>query len=144
MYNHILVSVDRSSDSQKAVAAAAELGAKFGSDVLVVHAPDIPRAVVTGHGAVPASDTGMETEAEAQQMVDEAVAELERAGVRVTGQALTGGHAIASEILAAAERHQADLIVLGSRGMSYISEFMLGSVAHKVIHLAKCPVLLAR
>ncbi len=44
----------------------------------------------------------------------------------------------------AGREESADLIVLGSRGMSRIQEIMIGSVANKVIHLSPYPVLLAR
>lgn len=36
------------------------------------------------------------------------------------------------------------MFVLGSRGMSRIQQFMIGSVANKVIHLSKIPILLVR
>jgi nucleotide-binding universal stress UspA family protein len=38
----------------------------------------------------------------------------------------------------------ADLIVLGSRGMSRLHQMVIGSVANKIIQLASCPVLLVR
>lgn len=44
----------------------------------------------------------------------------------------------ASAILAAAEERNSDLIVLGSRGLSDLKGLFVGSVSHKVSHLAKC------
>jgi nucleotide-binding universal stress UspA family protein len=46
-------------------------------------------------------------------------------------------------ILDAAKEHGAGLIVMGSRGHSELAT-LLGSVAHKVLHLSECPVLIAR
>ena len=44
----------------------------------------------------------------------------------------------AERILACAERENADLIVLGSRGLSDLKGLLLGSVSHKVSHLSSC------
>ena len=48
----------------------------------------------------------------------------------------------ARAILAAAERLGADLIVMGSRGMSDLKGRLVGSVSHKVLHLASQPCLI--
>ena len=50
----------------------------------------------------------------------------------------------AEELLRAAVHEKADLIVLGSRGLSQVRAFFLGSVSDKVSHHAKCPTLIAR
>ena len=50
----------------------------------------------------------------------------------------------AEELLRAAVDEKADLIVLGSRGLSQVRAFFLGSVSDKVSHHAKCPTLIAR
>ncbi|HEU4605873.1 MAG TPA: universal stress protein, partial [Nitrososphaera sp.] len=51
------------------------------------------------------------------------------------------GGAIADEILKAAESSRADLIVIGSRGLTGFKEMVLGSVSDAVVHRAKVPVL---
>jgi nucleotide-binding universal stress UspA family protein len=50
----------------------------------------------------------------------------------------------AEELLRAAADEKADLIVLGSRGLSQVKAFLLGSVSDKVSHHAKCPTLIVR
>jgi nucleotide-binding universal stress UspA family protein len=47
-------------------------------------------------------------------------------------------------ILELASAEGADVIVLGSRGLSDLAGLVLGSVTHKVLHLAHCPVLVVR
>jgi nucleotide-binding universal stress UspA family protein len=51
---------------------------------------------------------------------------------------------VAPAILDAAKTFDAKLIVLGTRGLSDFAGLLLGSVAHKVIHHAECPVLVVR
>ena len=53
------------------------------------------------------------------------------------------GH-VARLIVAAAGDHEGGMIVLGSRGRGDLTALLLGSVAHKVIHLADRPVLVVR
>jgi nucleotide-binding universal stress UspA family protein len=48
------------------------------------------------------------------------------------------------EILQLANEISADIIVMGSRGLSDFAGLVMGSVAHKVLHLARCPVLVVR
>jgi nucleotide-binding universal stress UspA family protein len=43
-----------------------------------------------------------------------------------------------------ADRENADLIVVGSRGLGRLRELLIGSVSHKVAMLAKCPCLIVR
>ena len=48
------------------------------------------------------------------------------------------------EILRIANKENADTIVVGSRGFSASKDFLLGSVSYKVMHYAKCPVVIVR
>jgi nucleotide-binding universal stress UspA family protein len=71
--------------------------------------------------------------------------QLELAGVPTKVELIRtlSGH-VARLIVGAARDHQADMIVLGSRGRSDLTALLLGSVAHKVIHLVDRPVLAVR
>lgn len=62
---------------------------------------------------------------------------------KVTLQAITKGH-VAEEIVKAAKRIDADLVVMGSRGLSDIERWVLGSVSHKVVRHAPCSMLVVR
>jgi nucleotide-binding universal stress UspA family protein len=50
----------------------------------------------------------------------------------------------AKTILEACREEDVDLIVMGSRGLSDWGRLLMGSVAHKIVHLAHVPVLIAR
>ena len=143
MFEKVLLSIDQSPDSAKAVALACELAKVYGSQVLVVHGRDVP-VVNPNPRPVAARVEHWETQDDAQQLVDTVVAELQGAGVHVRGQVLPGQGHIGNKILKVADDEGADLIILGSRGMSRLEEVMIGSVSHKIVHAATCPVVLAR
>jgi nucleotide-binding universal stress UspA family protein len=90
-------------------------------------------------------DVPSETEDEATQAVNGAVKELTGLGVEAHGEVrdTTYGHA-AREIMADAKEHDVNVIVMGSRGRGDWAGAILGSTAHKVIHLADRPVLVVR
>jgi nucleotide-binding universal stress UspA family protein len=80
--------------------------------------------------------------AAAERMVEQAAATLARAGYE-TDPLVYEGHP-AQQILRVAREREADLIVVGARGLSAIEEFLLGSVSGQVLRYARCSVLVAR
>jgi nucleotide-binding universal stress UspA family protein len=132
MFEKILLAVDGSVHSEQATAAASEL-AKSGGTVHVLH--------VREAGLV----LPVETNTEAQGVVDQAIKQLEADGVDVSGQAVSArAGSVAPTIIDAARSFGCDLIVMGTRGLSDFSGLLVGSIAHKVIHHADCPVLVVR
>ncbi len=133
----ILLPVDGSDHSRRAVAKASELAKLSGGEVRVLHFQELtpPKAQVGPP----------ETPTESAEIVDQAVGELQQAGVKASGETQTGmlGGA-AKAIVEAADQFGADLIVMGSRGLSDFEGLLVGSVAHKVIHHGNCPVLIVR
>lgn len=71
-----------------------------------------------------------------------AKARLESAGVAFDSYVCSGKPA--EVIIDFSHKHRCDLIVMGTRGMSAIKSLLLGSVAHKVIHLTEKPLLLVK
>src|SRR6266480_2912061 len=138
MYERILVALDHSAVSDHVLAAAKELASMSKAKVWVLHLRE--REVIAQMGDVPA-----ETGDEATQGVDRAVKELTGLGVEAHGEVrnTTFGHA-AREIMADAKEHVVNVIVMGSRGRGDLAGVVLGSTAHKVIHLADRPVLVVR
>lgn len=142
MFERILLSVDTSEDSGKAVDLTREMAKTHGSRVVVVHGRDV-LVNPSGRPAPPRVEH-RETKADAQHLVDTAVAELQGEGVDARGEVLPGQGRVGRKILEVAEAEHADLIVLGSRSMSRLEEIISGSPSQKVVHAAKCPVLLVR
>jgi nucleotide-binding universal stress UspA family protein len=89
--------------------------------------------------------TSREPAGEGRAEVADAMTVLTQAGIKTHGVARDTmfGHA-AREIVSEARERGADVIVMGSRGRSDLAGLVLGSTAHKVIHLADRPVLVVR
>src|SRR5689334_22418555 len=135
MYERLLVAVDHSKVSARVLDAARELATLSAGQAWVVHVRE-HESLSRGHE---------ETSDEAHLAVDSAVAELAAGGVSAHADIRYAllGHA-AREIVASAAAHDADVIVMGSRGRGDLAGLLLGSNAHKVIHLADRPVLVVR
>jgi nucleotide-binding universal stress UspA family protein len=137
MFDRILIAVDGSPYSEPAVSAAVEMATKFNSQAFVLHVREHDRGRA---GAFP-----METPQDALDLVSNTVKTLRAAGVTATGDVhgAVAGYA-AKEIVDTAKGQAADLIVMGSRGLSDIAGLFVGSVTHKVLQLARIPVLVVR
>jgi len=76
------------------------------------------------------------------KVINQARAMAEQAGVNISPH-LLAGHPVRDIVELAAEL-KADLLVIGSAGHSELYERMLGSRADRIVHLARCPVLVVR
>ena len=138
MYDKLLLAVDNSDVSVRVINAAREMASLSDGEVWVLHVRDkevMPRG---GFFAI-------ESDAEALSLVEHAAQELHDAGVKAhyeVRNALYGQ--AAREIVDATSAHDAGVIVMGSRGRSDLTGLLLGSTAHKVIHLSDRPVLVVR
>jgi nucleotide-binding universal stress UspA family protein len=103
-----------------------------------------PGSAVSCFSVTPPNVRGPEwaSESWALSLAERAAARLRWPGVGVSASTESG--AVAYEILREAERFDADLIALGSRGLTGVEAFLLGSVARNVAHHARRPVLVAR
>jgi nucleotide-binding universal stress UspA family protein len=142
MFERVLLAVDASDCSRRAVTTAAELAGKVGAEVIVLHVFEVA-PVPLGVGVEPMVIMP-EAKDVAHELVAEAVAELRRAGVTARGEVSDTRATTARQIVDGARSSGADLVVMGSRGPSDLGGLLLGSTAHKVIHLAECPVLVVR
>ncbi|MDX6726672.1 MAG: hypothetical protein QOK49_1477 [Baekduia sp.] len=144
----ILMSYDGSVDAQAAIARAAKLMPGAEATVLTVWEPyldTLARSGPMGFGmagayadseAVDAS-AGEAALATATEGADRATA----AGLLAHGRAVKQVGGIAAAILAEAEDLDADAIVMGTRGLSRVKSFLLGSISHQVVQHAGRPVL---
>ena len=144
MFKHILVPVDGSETSSKAVAKAVGLAKAFGSIVTVLYVIDpYPFTCVGADFAYGQAQYLSAATAEANQALDEAKKVFEDAGVQVN-TLLGEGHAVHEGIGRVLSSVDADLIVMGSHGRRGLEKLMLGSVTQRVLGVVHVPVLVVR
>lgn len=138
-----LVAVDASGAALRALHAAVALAKPLpDASIHLVHAHEEPR--VYGEIALYMAPEKMRELQRKQSaaILDRAEAELKGAGVRYTREVLEGpiGRTIAEH----AERRGCDAIVMGRHGESALGDLLMGSVAQRVLHASRLPVLLVR
>lgn len=135
MYRKIVIGLDGSDNAAHALDHAKELARLSGAEVVAVYVDER----IAAKGDMPSVHPGQE---EIRETIDGQLAELADAGIKselVSTTVVLGGPG--REIAAVAERADADLIVVGTRGHSSIPGLILGSVAHRLLHVAGRPVL---
>ncbi len=137
MFSTVALAVDGSDHAHKGVPVAAELAKLAKGKVVVLH--------VREHDRARGQAWELETEDEANAVVKRVVTELEKAGATAEGFVIRTMYGKAAQaIVDSALEHKADVIVMGSRGLTDVAGMVLGSVAHKVIHLSHTTVVVAR
>lgn len=134
----VIVAVDGSEVSSRAVGLAVEVAQKFGAKLTVLH--------VVVPLFVPPEPYGMQTarleEANreyGQSLVAQAAQSARAAGVDTSAVVISG--APAELIVDAAKEADVGLVVVGSHGRGAVGRFLLGSVSDRVIRLSPKPVL---
>ena len=145
MFSRIVVGTDGSETAKQAVREAAALAKQTGATLCIVSAFDpVPQSRLREERLEAPSD--IEHTVGPNEDVDatlaEASQEAESAGAQVRTFARQGEPADA--ILDVAEEENADLIVVGNKGMTGAKRFLLGSVPNKVSHHAPCDVMIVR
>ncbi len=136
MNKTIVLAVDAKSHASAAAHMTRELSQDSGDKVIVVHVHEF----AVGRWGRMQVDCG---EGEGEAVVSEVVADLKDAKITAEGEIREAqlGH-IARSILTAADEHNARVVVIGSGGRADLPHLPFGSVAHRLLHLARRPVLI--
>jgi nucleotide-binding universal stress UspA family protein len=144
MFKTILAACDGSAQSENALKKAIELAGLCGSDLLIL-------TVYRHHSMVEASLSMVQggkhatpdeaLQENAREIADAARGIATAAGLTDKVRAYVRSGQPSRSIVEFATKHEADLIVLGSRGAGSIDGYFLGSVSHKVTGLSTIPVL---
>jgi nucleotide-binding universal stress UspA family protein len=135
VFKAIICATDGSKPAEQALPYAKDLSKAEGARLIVVHVDEFSLGKGGGYSVYV-------NESEIQGAIQKQVEELKREGLEVslqTSRALMGGaaHVIAD----IAKQEQADLIVAGTRGHGPVAGLLLGSVTHRLVQIAQCPVL---
>lgn len=139
-FKKILCPTDFSEPSYEAIKTAGEIAFHFGSELCVLHVVSPVPVVPMGGGAafnVPLYE--QELEVTSRKSLEEIINQLEWKELKVRLIVLRGN--AADEIVDIADQENVDLIVIATRGRTGLDRLIFGSVAEKVVRLARCPVL---
>jgi nucleotide-binding universal stress UspA family protein len=145
MFRSIVVGTDGSDTAGKAVQEAIDLATTVGASVYVVSAYEpVPQARLREEARQAPEDLQwmINPREDVDSTLSDAADLVRGAGLDVETFAREGDPADA--ILDVAEERDADLIVVGNKGMTGARRFLLGSVPNKVSHHAPCSVLIVR
>ena len=150
MFERILIATDGSKFGEKAAKVGIELAKLSGGKVIILYVADINKytssaGLISPFGGVSpdAIDVVVESIREAGEKATLHVKELARASGVTSDRLIVEGNP-PSEILRIAEDDKIDVIVMGSIGKTGLEKFLMGSVAEKVVHDSKLPVLIVR
>lgn len=160
MLSKILVPLDGSEHSLKALEYAIALASKFSSVIHVIHIVHIVQAIavmtydtafmmrdiytrasdMTGPSFI--IDLKNHLNENGRRILATTDVKTKEAGIKAVTTLLYGSPA--EEIISFAEKEDVDLIVIGDRGLGSLTRFFLGSVSNKVSRHAPCPVLIVK
>ncbi len=133
MLNKILIATDGSDHARKALEYASDIAAKYEATVYLIH-------VVSPLPSMPEVDVQKIQDIQqkiAKEIIEEAEREIKKKGVESYQSTILQGQP-AQEIIEFARKNSVDMIVMGSHGAGSVETLLLGSVSHKVSHLADC------
>jgi len=145
LFNKIVVPLDGSEYANRALEIALEIAGRYSASIVIVHVVPTASALITGPEVSSAPillNLGNELEENGRRILEEGAKKAQAAGVPVTTMLEHGN--VSDTIIGVAEDEKANLIVIGERGLGSVARFFLGSVANKVSHHAKCPVLIVK
>jgi nucleotide-binding universal stress UspA family protein len=144
--HHVLVPTDGSENAERAVRFSAQVAdRRHEAEVTVVYVHlQVPPPSPSDTATV---EPDKEELVHAQEIVDRAVAEIQSLvtspDVTVTGRVVVDSR-IDQGVLRVADEIKADIIVMGTRGLSTLRGAIMGSVSHALIEKATCPLLVVK
>jgi nucleotide-binding universal stress UspA family protein len=141
LHDRVLVAYDGSDNAKRALSRAVEIAKRSKGDlrILVVADTDV---YLAGSAGVLRNQIRRSLRESAYGRLSEALALAKEARLAAHGSIAEGDPA--DEILAVASQRKEDLIVIGRRGQSGLTRFLMGSVSSKIINNAGCDVLVVK
>ena len=141
------MAIDRSGYKERIINFTISLAKPLGAEIIAMHVIDKSTIVpaTDAYGNYMGGDQIQTTEDELRKQADEILSEAELLGdkekVKVDKAIIVTPSSCAAAIVDYAKKNNVDLIVVGTKGMSGLKHFLLGSVANNIISHAHCPVL---
>jgi nucleotide-binding universal stress UspA family protein len=148
MYTRILVAIDDSSCSTKALDEAVRLSKALGASLCIAHVAD--EGPLTQHGMglgsyIDINKVKDEIRTDMQRLLDQAVAKAAAAGCSAETRPIESTKRRVAEMIADAAREwRADLVVVGTHGRRGFERMLVGSVAENLTRIAETSLLMVR
>ncbi len=146
---NVLVAVDGSENSDRALDFALNLAEKYGASITVLNVSETPAI-----GAVPLEPTTFSGDSMVlfskdlrmlhEEILNKSVTRAKEVNTSVLISMKLRDGDPAMEIVAEAKEGRFDIVVVGHRGSSRVREIFLGKISEKVAHLAPCPVVIVK
>jgi len=141
MFTKILVPVDGSDNSYKALEAALVLSEKLGSNISVVNVMEqVPITHIESEKLL--SELLEAYKKENQEILSKCSDIAHQKGITIKTVLLQGNPA--PVILDYSKKENFDFVIMGSRGMGKFKELILGSVSSKIVHHSPCAIMIIR
>jgi nucleotide-binding universal stress UspA family protein len=140
----ILMPIDRSGYSEKILAYGISIGKAWGAQLTAIHVIDPGRGVPGGRVKEKEMEREEQAKREGMLVLDAINPMISKQGINIKKEVIEKSDSIAKAIIGYAKQNNYDVIIIGTKGMTAVEEFFLGSVANNVIHHAHCPVFAIR
>jgi nucleotide-binding universal stress UspA family protein len=137
----IVIGLDGSTGSTHALQWAIDMAKRLDAEVVAVHVQSLPIYIPAPMGIVPPVETPQQQADLQEAFATEWCLPLRKSGVRFRA-ILEEGTPIGTALIEVSLREGADMIVVGSRGLDGVAEFLLGSVSHQIAHHSAIPVVI--
>ena len=139
--NKILLPIDGSEASFKTAKYAIALANQINASIIMLHVitvPDFPRYLKS------IDVYYEEVKKEVENWFDMIADFWQNKNLKIKTKSVTGAFSVVESIVEVADKENADIIVIGSRGRSQFKKLLLGSVTNGVVTHAKCPLLVVK
>ena len=146
---NILVGVDGSENSDRALDFALDLAEKFNASIMILNVSEslamgaVPGESIAYSGGNTAA-FGKDLREIHDEILSRSVARAKAVKPNLVVSSMLKGGDPALEIVNTAKEGGFDVIVVGHRGLGKMEELFLGSISEKVAHLAPCPVIIVK
>jgi len=141
----ILLPIDRSEYKLKIVAYAFSLSKAWDAEIIAIHIIDIGRGFGYGKDKETKQERTQEEKRNGEVLLNEINLMAKKEGMNnIKTEVLEKNESVGKTIIGYAKINKADVIVIGTKGMTAVEEYFFGSVVKEVFQYAHCPVFAIR
>jgi nucleotide-binding universal stress UspA family protein len=145
----ILVPIDGSPNAHRAAEVAINLARDYEAEIVFLNIIPTPRFSYGAAAVLGTPGMGLDkyyeyAEKEGENLVEGMIQLARTSQVSASGEVVKSSESTVQSIVDQAKDRKADLIVIGTRGLSTFKKMLIGSVSSGVTTYAECPVLVVR